>query len=503
MKSSNKLPAILKMLSSEEVAALRQRKPEEFSVYFAAVKPEKHTTLLNDFINEYSSKSVARKMTADQAEEELYAAASELLINSAGTENNSLYDLRAAEIFRCKRELLLFDILSYRGVRENAFQELTAIKSRLQKVESYDLITEVCERMVKYLSFYGRQAEIKKARAEKEKYVRLAAALQRTIELYFSNIPTNIPDSALQNYVEYFSSILKEIAAIQRWAKSKQISYFQKLIEFMYFDLDRQFDKCSEKVIEIKKLLVQNKFLFSNPRMHQNYLNGAYCLNRQYKFKEALELVKKSKAFAGSATNRLVGDSIEAGIYIASGNAALYNNKLEKLYREINDRTPAFLQLQLSALYAASCFQLNDLASSYSVVQRGLQFPHDHDGWYHHLIVLKLMLLIERENYDIADVEIENFRKKVERKKSMSFHFDRLVLLKRMFVVLSKSSYDFSKAKRTLNKLLQSIESDPKLRWSPGSPELLPIDRWFLDKLNRRKFDQREAVIAYKELHDQ
>ena len=189
MKASDKFSALLKVLSREELDTLSQRHPFAFRTYFEKAKPDNGAVtihaVLNDFNATYATKSAPTKITAVQAAEVLYAAATELLMSPAGISNQFSYDVRATEIFLCKRELLLLDILSYRGLRDNALEELNAIKARLLKVESYDLMIEVCERIVKYQSFYGRPSDIKKARAEKEKFVRLSVALQRTIELYW------------------------------------------------------------------------------------------------------------------------------------------------------------------------------------------------------------------------------------------------------------------------------------------------------------------------------
>jgi len=69
-------------------------------------------------------------------------------------------------------------------------------------------------------------------------------------------------------------------------------------------------------------------------------------------------------------------------------------------------------------------------------------------------------------------------------------------------VVLAKASYDFTSCKSTLNRLLKTLEADATLHWSPGSSELIPVDRWLQSSIQNEPFNQAAAVSNYQQFYE-
>jgi hypothetical protein len=98
---------------------------------------------------------------------------------------------------------------------------------------------------------------------------------------------------------------------------------------------------------------------------------------------------------------------------------------------------------------------------------------------------LMTMNLVELELFDIADNQIEAFRKHIERWKSRDDvqvrKRDELIL--RVLVHLEKSSFDFSEVLVKQEDAIADLSKNEKgLRWEVKTPELIVFQDWLAAK---------------------
>jgi hypothetical protein len=501
-----KLKSVIRTLTPDELSILREKHPEEFSkILDSSIYSQDYKSNKSQYFEDDSKKYNSSFLTSGNLEHnnDFNNSILEILMSTKSIDNKFTYDFRASEIFKCRRDLFVYDILAYRGVREGSLEFLKKIQSRLVKVECYEILIEVADRQIKYLGFYGNKSDIKSVRSKKEKYLMLSKALERTIELYFHNISTQIPYNAVLDLEKYYLEIFNEITEIQAWANSRLIEYYYYLILFMYHDTKKDYNRCESILKAIEKILRRNKFIFSKARMHQTCLNGSYCLTKQYFFNKAINYVEESKSFTNSIVNKLIGDNLSIIAKLQKG------DKISRLIDEIEDamlvidhKTPDFIAVQTISLSAHAHFISKNYKTSVKIIENGLRLVKDKEGWNHYLFLLKIVNLISMDLFDSADFEIEKFRKRIERRKNLTFNYDRLVLLKRIFVVLSKKSYRFELCSNSIQRLLHQIWSNPELHWAPGNSELIPIDMWIHSKISKSDFNYLNGISRYKSFYE-
>ena len=124
-------------------------------------------------------------------------------------------------------------------------------------------------------------------------------------------------------------------------------------------------------------------------------------------------------------------------------------------------------------------------------------FPDEKWKFYHR--VFSIQLLIESEKYELADAQIENNRKYIERMKKSDVLDSRQELIGKVLIELSRKSYDFKKVSKSKHKELTLLDSvEPEYRWQIMSPEFIVFQEWFKAQLNHEKYDHGKVMERMK-----
>lgn len=158
-------------------------------------------------------------------------------------------------------------------------------------------------------------------------------------------------------------------------------------------------------------------------------------------------------------------------------------NVLDSLgFYRLRKRTNTYLDL-LTYLDSCRAYLIGDIRSAYELLGDVQRLFVDKDGWNISLRLYEIMLLIDREEYDLATPRLETLRKHMGRYKPEP----RLEAMYRFLLQLERQSYEFDLTPAQ-ERLLESLTTE--LPWEAISPEVVRFDTWIRSHLQDMPFQE-------------
>lgn len=447
----------------------------------------------------YKSNNIsAFRKLIQRLEEKLH----DLLLHHESLVNNIHYDPRSTDILILRKKLLQFDILWMRGSTEKNLKQIDKIIEKASFYEYYEILLFALYKKRRLLSYLlsTAQYESLSKRIEEVEFKRKALI---EAEEYLNQLANRWENNlkASRRRIEILQDYKNRLENYLRKCNSLNIEYYYRYVKLEYFDRMNDIFAAAEEASNLVQFLASNPSVKSGWRYENAILNLISFEIRKYNFVEARTLFKDvgrvlSKHFYN---NFLLKEILfYLNLYSCDTNGIRRDiDQLSEITKNINDSNIFKKKFSFfSMTYSYLCKpeeRINGLLSRINFSD----FPDDIWKFFHR--VFSIQLLIEAEKYELADAQIENNRKYIERMKKSDVLTPRQSLIGKVLVELSRKSYDFKKVSKSKHKELALLDSvEPEYRWQIMSPELIVFQEWFNAQLNHEKYDHGKVMERMK-----
>jgi len=200
--------------------------------------------------------------------------------------------------------------------------------------------------------------------------------------------------------------------------------------------------------------------------------------------KEALSYAAKAKNFFEEASyNYFIVEDIEIRALLLTDERKKALGIIDTLMENETMHASPLVQCKYNYYKACILFEKGRYAESIQFLGGLNELKKDKYCWNVVIRILLILNFIEVENYDVADNEIDSFRKYLNRIAKRGVVGQRYSAILDMFVTLRKNGWNFDKMLQTNRaSLLDLTSDDDAFRWDPKSPELVRFDKWLEQK---------------------
>ena len=456
-----------------------------------------HVNDLNTILYKGSQLVALRKLI-----KRTYLRVQDVILLKYSIDSNTIYDLRTKEIFQLRKKLLQYDMLLSRGIQDTSIPELDKLIQKAEKYEYYDILLFILykKRRLQLAASNYKSFQITNQKIEKNEMAR--KCLHKAEESFYTTCVLNFQSIKKEkSKSRYLESMINEIHEDVRITGSKTILYYLYMHQIEYFDLKMDYYSAYHTSEKLISFLHKESLVNTLTRMSTVLLNKANYLIKSFRFHDSeLVLNNLDRRILKNKQDDLVIKEVLLSIAIFSNKQLLarecftyilkliesddnYGIKKSKYY---------FIGLTISYLFGYSL-----KGSSNEDINTFSDFPDEKWKFSHR--VFNILLLIEAEKYELADAQIENNRKYIERMKKSDVLNPRQSLIGKVLVELSRKSYDFKKVSKSKHKELTLLDSvEPEYRWQILSPEFIVFQEWFNAQLNHEKYDHGKVMERMK-----
>ena len=489
MKNFNSLINLINKLGEEEVKSLNKF----LKYYNEKNNNNKSSRLLEIILNskEYNLINIQKQLydkvnwqaynkLIDRLKDKILEV---LLFNSNISREE--YPERIRVIFELKKKLILCDVLSFKGLRDDADLLCRKIIAKADKYELYDIVMNSLIIRQRFVNIRKKEKEVNNI----QKGIQIAELKYKSLlnsQIVYNkilNIISNSPDSII--FINDLKSSIDQIELELKINNSDTVSYYLYFLKTELYQIEEKFEEASISLLKIENLL-SKKSVYSENRKGTTLLNISNNNIYLKKYKESIQFAEKAKKyFPNNVYNQALVDEnlfyanfylnnldisariIKGLVNLPSANNILFSISKWNYFEAVIDF--------LNNKFQVSIFKLNNI----------VEMDKDKEGWNINKRLLIIMSRIELKEYESADLQVNSLEKFIKRslqKRDISL---RYIFILRILIKLINSNYNFKIVYENRKKYFQLIASDDiNLKWRIKSPELIKFDNWFLSKCN-------------------
>ena len=488
MKNFNSLINLINKLGEEEVKSLNK-----FLKYYNEKNNNKSSRLFEIILNskEYNLINIQKQLydkvnwqaynkLIDRLKDKILEV---LLFNSNISREE--YPERIRVIFELKKKLILCDVLSFKGLRDDADLLCRKIIAKADKYELYDIVMNSLIIRQRFVNIRKKEKEVNNI----QKGIQIAELKYKSLlnsQIVYNkilNIISNSPDSII--FINDLKSSIDQIELELKINNSDTVSYYLYFLKTELYQIEEKFEEASISLLKIENLL-SKKSVYSENRKGTTLLNISNNNIYLKKYKESIQFAEKAKKyFPNNVYNQALVDEnlfyanfylnnldistkiIKGLVNLPSANNILFSISKWNYFEAVIDF--------LNNKFQVSIFKLNNI----------VEMDKDKEGWNINKRLLIIMSRIELKEYESADLQVNSLEKFIKRslqKRDISL---RYIFILRILIKLINSNYNFKIVYENRKKYFQLIASDDiNFKWRIKSPELIKFDNWFLSKCN-------------------
>lgn len=442
--------------------------------------------------------SIAFRKLIQRLEEKLL----DLLLHQESLSNNIHYDPRSAEILILRKKLLQFDILWMRGSTEKNLKQLDKIIEKADFYEYYEILLFALYKKRRLLSYMLSSAQYESLckRIEEVEFKRKALL---DAEEYLNQLANRRENNLLasKRRIEILHEYKNRLEFYLKKCNSLNIEYYYRYIKLEYLDRMHDIKSAAQDASDLVLFLAKNPAVKSGWRYENAILNLISFEIRVYNFGKARSLLKD---IGRVLTKHFYNNFLLKEIVFHLNLITVDINGVKRNIDQLSEITEHLIHANIfkrkvyyfDAIYRYTFKPDVDVTMLNSSLNFS-DFPDEKWKFYHR--VFSIQLLIESEKYELADAQIENNRKYIERMKKSDVLDSRQELIGKVLIELSRKSYDFKKVSKSKHKELTLLDSvEPEYRWQIMSPEFIVFQEWFKAQLNHEKYDHGKVMERMK-----
>jgi hypothetical protein len=486
MKKFNSLVELIKRLQHDEYILVKKY------LTFQSDKSMNKALLLLELIRKTISPKPSFIMS------ELYSNANQLAFNKLvdrvktkildsfliDSNLKNTYPERILVNFELRKKLIQSDILSQKGLRDDAETLCKSIITKAKQYELFDIITQAYLIRQRFASIRKKSIEVKKLHDEVEiNQIKYKSYIKCQLE-YISIINQISNSRDKSSYIPNLHKTISEIRNEYNDHNSKMAYFYLNLLETDLYQKQNNYEN-AEIHLNILNTLLNDKAVYSSNQ------KGTILLNIS---SNNIHLGNYSKAIvhAEEAKNYFFGNKINTSlVYEQLFYAYFYSKDYFKSNAIVEDQIRAInihnLNLNVENWkYFKACIQFNnhDFTECLSSIDNISDGNIKNEDLRINKRLVKIMCYIELNEYERAENMIENIMSYIKRIKKMYKINKRYLLIVKLFVKLSNSRYDFNGTFGSRKKDFVLLSgNDLTYGWKRKDAELIPFHTWFLARI--------------------
>ena len=406
---------------------------------------------------------------------------------------NELYDKRTQDIFLLERQLLVSEILRFRGLFSLSHEKLENVISRCKYYEHYDILLYALDKKRRWTFLNASEENIVKLNNEIIHFNEVKRILKISEAIYIKVFKFNHEtfNDKNKNYIIVNNFKLNNYF---RKTKSNQIKFYLFYTKIQHCYLKYQYEKGLNLIQELIDFLLETKSIYSRLK-HGNALLNLGLFNRFcFKYELSIQsLMEARKYFLDQHQNNFVVYDQLFLTYYFEGNISKMKYYLTLIRKDgVEDGFRNFSFNKLG--YYLSIFNFINQENNISLKNlNDLSFSGESVHFNLEGRILFVLNYIETNRLDLADFAIESLRKYFSRVNTKENIFKNKELIIKILVKLSLNSYNFiltkEKNESYFEKLIELSYSFCFLEY-----EMLIFHEWFDAKVKGIPYNHPEVM---------
>lgn len=381
---------------------------------------------------------------------------------------------------KARKNLIAAEILSIRNQRDKAEKLIRKTVRECQKHELYDIliglnhISFVNTCSTKGGEYTSKNFEDFESYLEKERLKKTAEMHMYKYAFYGVN-----KSSAKPKPNDVLKDIQKIEYALEHGPEVPSAQYFLLQLKTVYWELKGNFNNQVRFARQLRDLFVKHPHLGSDIRNINAYLQEFTALLNLSAYKEALESIREAQNLAVPGTSsyfEITKNQVYPLIHLGRLHEA------RKIVEDLldDDRVQGLMQEKLRYLL---CVILRE-NGQFGLVSRTLmelsELPSaQRNGWNVGVRFMEIQNRLESELFDLAETQIQNLKRFMERHSDSMIDRKRDVIILRILLQLSKLDFNFTEFMSKHAQLVDLLQDTrPDYRWDPFGAETIPFDQW-------------------------
>lgn len=336
----------------------------------------------------------------------------------------------------------------------DALVRLRALRSIRAEDEELDGITE----------------QIRKAIPRQNADINGVIAYQRFLEKHTLRLSD---DAAKIQFLEEHIPHLQNMIDAQY---SLRADYYLQTLKSNYYSIIGDYEAGKQTILSLVDLVANNKALMNRQRLATPYLQLGLLEMKFQRYKDAVSALDQCRKHLNAKNiGHFRASVIKMYAYIYLNDIPA----LDKLVKELNSaakepsirNSPRWVGM---FTYLLSCVEYvkGNPFKAYQILQEITELNFDKGGWLTGIRIFEIMLLVELEELEMADMKMENLRKHLAKYEAD----DRAKTIFKALSALSRVAWNFAAVRRE-DELLLSLEKD--FPWIDLGSEVVKFEVWY------------------------
>ncbi|MFN8165250.1 MAG: hypothetical protein U0X76_03525 [Bacteroidia bacterium] len=414
-----------------------------------------------------------------------------LSVNQIPSKNSK----RNLAIMEIKKNLIISDVLSQKGLRDEAERVINKTLLNVNKFELFDLKVQALMSKEKLINLRKSATAIARNQNEIKDAERKQKSLHYCQQIYSALINKIANSTSYRRYFNDLENVIEELEAQLKISQSYQIEFFLNFLKTEKFQIENNFTAANSSLKRLEQLTSMD-VLYSETRRGTIYLNLAGNFIHLRNFRDAeIYALKAQRYFPNNMLNRALVAEIqfyssmyqdkfhEADEYLKS----LLNTPIESSIQYRYDRWRFF---ESSLLFISKRYN-----QALSELNRIKEIDKDKEGWNVNKRILAILCRIELGDLNSIDTSIVNLEKFIKRIDKLEFLKPRYKIILRILVKLLNSNMNYLEVYRSRIKYFELLTGDDvNYKWDLKGPELIPFHLWFKSKLEGKVISFHDSI---------
>lgn len=417
----------------------------------------------------------------------LHEKLSESLLLDVNVQRPDAYDKQHVAWVGVKKNIIVAQILSGRGLAEQALDMFNSIIRICNTFEFYTELKEVLYLKRELLMISNEPNEFEQI-AREITHCELCERADYKSREYYSRLFVSLNYKARQPHMDILIEGLVDFQKMYQETKSSRVNRRRKLFQMQFYQDITDYKSAAQTGEELVSLIEKNSAVYSKNNLSHALVELANIQLYTGEFKKSVDNVD-------AATRIFNKDDFNVGMIFEIKFWALFylhdfeacktilqqlaNNKLYNLSDYQNNLRQYYL--------ANTLFMLGDYKKAAQIISKLSALKQDREGWYSGALVLLIMCYIELKKDDLASLEIENFyrfTKRLEQSETEFIDLGRNKLIAKLLNTVVASCFRFKDAYKKQEATIKQLKEDHE--WILKSGELIPFEQWFLSKVKNK-----------------
>lgn len=396
-------------------------------------------------------------------------------INLEGSKNSSSEN---ADLLKIKKRLAQFFYLYFTlGSMKVTQQLLSEIINMAKAYEDYNTLQIALGMRRSFAS--GRLIKIGEEDSEIEKANHCSSEIYKAGKIYNTMLRMQTTGKGRKAYLKYLDSSIKQLENSFETTHSKLILFYLTYFRFRYFiSKDNYVDALYSAEMRLA-LLKKEKAIRRDVRIAAAYGDIAQTGLFINKEKQSIVALQTGYPFLPYGSPNYNGfKEIEFLAHLGLRDYGKSYEVLLYLQSTSQAETGSFVHAKYNYFNAVILFLKGNYKESLRAAQQKFEISKDKVGWELGIRILIILNLIELSRLDEATKLVSNLERHLNRWKEDSEVFLRFQVIQKCLMEMMRKGFDRLQPGKRLPLLIQNLEVQPKLKWQPFTPEIIPFHKW-------------------------